>query len=232
MTTGEIRHSSAAVSIDAFARQWARQDAAPAGAACVVDAEISARRRGGVLWSHPDSSAVAVVVRPESIPIDATDLLWLAAGLGAANALGALTDTACGCRWPDGVDVDASDVDVAITALCELGPGRIEYGVLVVRVAPSLALGGRSAVSDALVGSLRSSVALLDDPAALLQTYRDRCVTLGQPVSASLLPHGVARGVADTIDGRGALVVRSATGLTDSIAVPTLKHLEFIEPGG
>ncbi|MFT4866159.1 MAG: biotin-(acetyl-CoA carboxylase) ligase [Ilumatobacter sp.] len=230
MTLIDVRHSPAAVSVDALARQWARQEAARPGAAYVVDTEISARRRGGVLWSHPDSTAVGVIVRPELLAIDAADLLWLAAGLGAADALGALTGATSRCRWPDGVEMDIdSPPDVAITAVYELGPGRIEYAVLVVRVAPSLALGGRSALSDALVHSLRSAMSLLDDPTALLQTYRDQCVTLGQSVSASLLPHGVARGVADTIDERGALVLRSATGLTDSVAISALRDLRPVD---
>ena len=230
VTTPDVRHSPAAVSIDALARQWARQESGRTGAAYIVDAEISARRRGGVLWNHADSSAVAVVVRPESLAIDATDLLWLAAGLGAADALGTLTGTTLSCRWPDGIDIDTSDApDVAITALYELGPGRIDYAVLVVRIAPSEALGGRAVVADALVETLRSSMTLLDDPAMLVDTYRDRCVTLGRAVSATLLPHGVARGTAETIDDHGALVLRSATGLADSIAIPALRELQLID---
>ncbi len=73
---------------------------------------------------------------------------------------------------------------------------------------------------------------LLDDPAILVDTYRDKCATLGHAVSASLLPHGVARGTADTIDDRGALVLRSATGLTDSIAISALRDLQLIDEDG
>lgn len=226
-----VRRSPGAVSIDALARQWARQEAAPAGAAYVVDREISARRRGGVLWQREDSTAVAVVARPAQIAIDSTDLLWLAAGLGAADALGALTGQPRDCHWPDGVEVDEGvALDVAVTALNELGPGRIDYAILILRVAPSLHLGGRSDVSDALVESLRTSVKSLDDPEGLLEIYRTRCATLGEHVSASLLPNGTARGVADDVDDHGALVVRSPTGHTDSIAIALLGELQIVSP--
>ena len=232
----EVRRSPGAVSIDALARQWARQEAAPAGAAYVVDREISARRRGGLLWQHDDSVAVAVVARPARIAIGSTDLLWLAAGLGAADALGALTGQPRDCHWPDGVEPADGDVaegdavDVAVTALAELGPGRIDYAILILRVAPSLHLGGRSDVAHALVESLRASVKSLDDPEGLLETYRKRCATLGEHVSASRLPNGTTRGVADDVDDRGALVVRSSTGLTDSIAIAMLGELQIVSP--
>jgi biotin-(acetyl-CoA carboxylase) ligase len=227
----EVRRSPGAVSIDALARQWARQEAAPAGAAYVVDREISARRRGGVLWQREDSTAVAVVARPAQIAIDSTDLLWLAAGLGAADALGSLTGRPRDCHWPDGVELDEGvALDVAVTALTELGPGRIDYAILILRIAPTLHVGGRSDVSDALIESLRASVKSLEDPDGLLEIYRTRCATLGEHVYASLLPNGTTRGVADEVDDHGALVVRSPTGLTDSIAIAMLDELHIVSP--
>ena len=197
----------------------------------MVAREISARRRGGVLWQHDDATAVAVIARPEQIDITSTDLLWLAAGLAAADAIGALTGHSQRCRWPDGVDVDPT-LDVAVTALCELGPGRIDYAALIVRAAPSIALGGTSDVADALVDALRLSAQLLDDPVGLLRAYRNRCATIGTHVSATLLPHGSARGFVDGIDDHGALVLLSPTGLTDSIAIPMLNELAIIDAAG
>ena len=229
--TPDVRYSQAAVSVDALARQWARQEAAAAGAACVVEREISARRRGGVPWQHDDATAVAVVARPEQIRIDATDLLWLAAGLGAADAINSLTGQPHRCIWPDRVEVDAK-LDVASTALYELGPGRIDYAVLVARVANTAELGGSSCVSGALVDALRASAQLLDDPVKLLRAYRNRCATIGAHVSATLLPHGSARGFVDGIDDHGALVLLSPTGLIDLIAVPTLNELTIIDEEG
>jgi len=224
----EVRHSPAAVSIDALMRQWARQEAAPAGVAYVVDREISARRRGGELWQHLDAIAVAVLARPQAIDIASVDLLWIAASLGAADALGTLTQRDHGCIWPDRVEADPG-LDVAITAVDELGPGRIDRAVLIVRVAPSAAVGAATEVATALVDSLRSASALLDDPDQLVRRYNDRCVNIGQNTSASLLPRGSVRGIATGIDPSGALVITSPTGLAESIAVPILDQLHAID---
>lgn len=222
--SSEVRHASVALTIDALLLQWARQDSAPDGSAYVVDREISPRRRGGALWQHPDSIAVGVVVRPLTVEPSSVDLLWVAASIAAAEGLTDLTDRQHRCVWPDRLEgPSGADFDVAITASAQFGPGRIDHGVLIVRVAPVPA--ERDRVADTLVDALRSSGRLLDHPGLLLKQYHDRCATLGCRVSASLLPRGSVRGVVSEVSTNGGLVLTSPTGHTESIAVAMLNEL-------
>ncbi len=229
--TAEVRRAAVAGSIDALAQQWARQEDAPAGAAYVVDSEIAARHRGGVQWHEDDAIAVAVVARPTALGPNEVDLVWLAAGLGVADAIGRLVGRPQECVWPDALDHDAGCA-VSISALTQLGPGRIDHAVLIGRVAPAAAIGARGELSAALVGELRRAAAILDEPTALVAAYRSRCTTLGRRVSVALLPHGSLRGTARDIGPDGGLVVESATGLRETIAVPMLGRLRVLDDSG
>lgn len=230
-----------ALSAEARMHQRARQEAAPTSAAVVVDTEISARLRGGVEWDHPDAVAVAVLARPVALDYRNADLAWLAAGLAAAGALGELTDDRYVCDWPDGVrsaavvagatgtDATLRSPSVAATASTHLGPGRVDYAVVVIRVAPVDMLGSRDALIDSLVRHARECARRLDDPVELLARYRACCATLGHRVAISLAPNGATRGVATDIAASGGLVVRSATGLAETVAVPALRRLSLLE---
>lgn len=230
--TPEVRHTPFALSIDALVQQWARRESAPAGSAYVVDSEVAARRRNGVLWwHHSDAVAVAVVVRPEDLDPGGVDLLWLAAGLGAADALDRLTGRAHRCLWPDQIDLRPDpEFDVAVTASTELGPGRVDHGILVIRIAPVSKLGSASDVSSALVQCLRQSVRRLDDPEQLVSDYIARCDTLGNRVAVSLVPSGFMRGEATGIDSNGFLVVTSPTGLSETTPIPNVQEVSIFDP--
>lgn len=125
-----------AVSVDALMHQWARQESAPAGSALVAEAEISARLRGGALWRTSGALAVAVLARPAELEPSGMDLAWLAASLGAARALDIVAGGEHRCEWPDAVPV-GSGAEVAVSAICTLGPGRVDYAILIVRLGPA-----------------------------------------------------------------------------------------------
>ncbi len=218
-----MRRLAVGISVEALLHQWARQEAAPAGAALVVGTEIAARRRGGLEWRAANALAVGVLARPVALPADRVELGWLAAGLGAANAIDRVRGAHHPCRWPDEVDVD--EVDVVVAMISALGPGRVEHLGLVARVAPAGVMGRTDELEAALVTALRQTAGLLDRADELLDQYRRRCGTLGRIVNARLLPHGSARGRAVTIDERAALVVESETGFRQSVAVSTLGSL-------
>lgn len=221
--------------------QRARQEAAPACSAVVVDTEISARLRGGVEWDHADAVAVAVLARPGALDFRHADLAWPAAGLAAADALSEFTGDGYVCDWPDrvrraGVAAGIADSEatpgaphVAATASTHLGPGRVDYAFVVIRVAPAGLLGARDGLVDALVRHARECARLLDDPAELLRRYRGCCATLGHRVAVSLAPTGSTRGVATDIATDGGLVVRSATGHAETVAVGALRGLSLLE---
>ena len=218
-----------ALSVEALLHQWARQSAAPAGAAVVADTEIAARRRGGIEWRTPDAVAVSVLARPEALDPSAVDVGWAAASLAAARALDACRDGHRSCRWPDLVVCEpGDDLEVAVSFACTLGPGRVESAALTVRIGPVVPPQERSRLCDALLMHLRDLASGLDDPASILASYRDRCSTLGQAVELRLLPHGAMRGLATDIDDTGQLVLASPTGLRERIAVASLNNVRLL----
>ena len=218
-----------ALSAEALLHQWARQSAAPAGAAVVADTEIAARCRGGVEWRTPDAVAVSVLARPERLDPSAVDVGWAAASLAAARALDACRDERRSCLWPDLlVGESDDDLDVAISYACALGPGRIEFAALTVRVGPVVLPDERTRLTDSLIERLREAAASLDDPYSVLDAYRARCSTLGRAVELRLLPHGSMRGLAEDIDDAGRLVLASPTGLKERIAVAALNEVTLL----
>ena len=218
-----------ALSVEALLHQWARQSAAPAGAAVVADTEIAARRRGGMEWRTPDAVAVSVLARPEALDPSAVDVGWAAAGLAAARALDGCLGGERSCLWPDLIECEPEDdLDVAVNAACTLGPGRVELAVLTVRVGPVVPSEERSRITDGLLAHLRDLASGLDDPAVILEAYRGRCSTLGQAVELRMLPHGSVRGLASDIDDAGRLVLASPTGLQEPIAVASINEVRLL----
>ena len=217
-----------ALSVEALLHQWARQSAAPAGAAVVADAEIAARRRGGIEWRTPDAVAVSVLARPEALDPSAVDVGWAASSLAAARALDACTGGERSCLWPDSICGPDDDPEVAVSAACTLGPGRVELAVLTLRVAPVASPGERTLLTDALLEHLREAALSLDDTCGVLDAYRERCSTLGRAVELRLLPHGSMRGLAEDVDGTGRLVLASPTGLRERIAVASLNEVRLL----
>ncbi len=232
--------------------QWARRESAPDGSALVVGAEISARLRGGALWRTPEALAASVLARPAGLDPSDADLAWLAAGLGAARALDALAglehlcepavvadpgagpalDALAGpehlCEWPDTVLIDPPGrAEVAVNAVCALGPGRVDYAILTVRLGPASAFA--PAVDEALVDELRTAARLLDQPGELVAAYRRRCATVGRTVAVALLPHGSARGTVRGIGADGKLEIESPTGLVERIGVSSLSSLRRLQ---
>lgn len=218
-----------ALSVEALLHQWARQSAAPAGAAVVADTEIAARRRGGMEWRTTDAVAVSVLARPEALDPSAVDVGWAAASLAAARALDACRDGHRSCLWPDLIECEPDDdLDVAVSSACTLGPGRVEFAALTVRVGPVVPPEERSRITAELLAHLRELASGLDDPASVLNAYRGRCSTLGQAVELRLLPHGSVRGLATGIDDAGRLVLASPTGLQDQIAVASINEVRLL----
>ena len=227
--TPPTRTAAVALSVEALLHQWARQSAAPAGAAVVSDTEIAARRRGGIEWRTPDAVAISVLARPEALDPSASDVGWAAGSLAAVRALDDCRAGQRSCLWPDSIECEpADDLQVAINSACTLGPGRVEFAALTVRVGPVVVPEERSRIIDAMLVHLRDLASGLDDPAAILGGYRDRCSTLGQAVELRLLPHGTMRGLATDIDEAGQLVLASPTGLRERIAVASLKDVRAL----
>lgn len=226
--TPPTRRKGVALSVEALLHQWARQSAAPAGAAVVADTEIAARRRGGIEWRTSDAVAVSVLARPDALDPSVVDVGWAAASLAAARALDDCRDGHRWCLWPDLIECEPDDdLEVAVSFVCTLGPGRVELAALTVRVGPVMPE-ERSRITEGLLAHLRDLASGLDDPRAVLDAYRGRCSTLGQAVELQLLPHGTMRGLASDIDDAGRLVLASPTGLRERIGVGSLKEVRLL----
>lgn len=223
----EIRRVPVAVSAEALMHQWARQESAPAGSALVVGAEISARLRGGVLWQTSEALAAAVLARPAHLDPSDGDLVWLAASLGAARALDAAGGRQHLCEWPDTV-LALGSAEVAVNAVCALGPGRVDYAILIARLSPVAAF-DPPVDADGLVGELRAAARLLDEPDELVAAYRKRCATVGCTAAVAMLPHGSARGTVRGIGSDGRLEVESPTGMVERIAVSSFSSLRKLD---
>lgn len=209
--------------------QWARQEHAPAGSAIVVDNEIAARTRGGSRWVQPDSLTIAVLARPRTLEPDVAELAWLAGGVGAAAALDDLTAKRYACHWPDRVECasEAADDDrpnIVITAVALLGPGKVEHIVVIARIAGAPQVPDVSLIP-VTIRHLRNAVGLLDEPDRIVDLYSARCATLGERVSVALVPNGTVQGRASGVGNDGSLLIESATGMRERIAVSALNQL-------
>lgn len=231
MTSAARRHFPVAVSAEALALAWARQEGAPTGSVVVVDHEISPRGRLGRLWPHPPerTAVLAVVWRPALGP-EAADLVWAAASLGLCRAAARLLGAPTLVSWPDEV-VDAEGQLIgAVRAEVQLGPGRVTSAVVTARLdLDRLGSRGREAVLAVVAEALAAVAIDLDlDPAALRAAADGRSSLAGHRVIAHLLPRGEVRGVAHGVDGRGALSVVSSTGLVQTVPVVGLDRVAVV----
>jgi BirA family biotin operon repressor/biotin-[acetyl-CoA-carboxylase] ligase len=231
------------VTAESLALSWARQRDAPEGALVVVDQELSARPRRGPPWISAAGKSVAfsVVVRPD-LPADGEGLLWLLASAGAAAGIEEVGGVAVRLKWPDDLLMGGARLG-CVKVDAHLGPGQVEHAVLTVRInalmteadfppeirptATSLALHGIAASRVAVIAAALRGLERRygSSVAELLATYRARCDTIGERVVAHLMPAGEAAGVAEDVDERGHLVIRTGEG-PGAIGVDRLKRLE------
>lgn len=229
------RHLPVAVSAEAIALAWARQEAAPAGAVVIVDHEISPRCRLGRLWERVQerTATLAMVWRP-TIPIEAVDLAWAAASLGLVRALDAHIDgPPPRLWWPDEVVDESGRVAGAVRAEIQLGPGRVTSAVVTARV--DLDAVGAPDPADVLalveVELARAAGELDGAPQDMPLAWEARSALLGRRVNAHLLPRGEVRGTVAGLDPHGALELVSTTGLRQRVPILGLDRVSIPECG-
>jgi biotin-(acetyl-CoA carboxylase) ligase len=227
-----VRRFPAAVSAEAQALAWANREDAPHGAAVVVTHEVSPRgRRGQVWWAPADGTlACAVVLRPR-LSAEEGDAVWLAGGLAAAAAAQVIGGRPLRTWWPDLVVDAATGTPVAaLSAAIQLAPGQVRSAVVTVRF-DLTRLGLDPARRDDLLGALLGVVEgdELADGAAAAAAYEARCALLGNWVKVTLRPKGETRGLARSVDHLGRLVLESATGMVERIAVDALGDVDVVQ---
>ena len=240
-----MRTYPVAVSVEAMAAAWARQEQAPEGATVVATQELAARGRRGTVWKTiPDRTlSFAVVLRP-ALPPAGEQLLWILASLAAAEGLDKLGVAEVHLKWPDDIFVGGGKIGV-IRVQAHLGPGQIDSAVLTFRLnlsvtpddvpdaSPASVAGatGRtvdpSEVIDAVLTALEGRYHGGVEP--LLAAYRARCLTIGTRVRAELLPRGEVEGIAKAVDDQGSLEVEVHRGGIHPVTVETLRRLRVIE---
>lgn len=227
-----VRRFPAAVSAEAQALAWARQEGAPHGAAVVVDHEVSPRGRIGRVWRAPAEAtlACAVVLRP-GLSAEEGDAVWLAGGLAAARAAEAVGGRPLATWWPDLVVDPETGTEVGtVKAEVQLGPGQVRIAVVTVRMdleRLQLGPGRRDDLLEALLSAFDQAGDELGEGTAAT-SYEGRCRLLGERLKVTLRPRGETRGVAKGVDARARLVLESATGMVERIAVDMVGEIEVV----
>ncbi len=196
------------------------------GALVVADRQSAGRGRLGRPWVSPHGGLwCSVLLRPARGP--SRGLLSLAVGVAVAEAAEAACDVRAGLKWPNDVLVEGRKV---AGVLLEAAGGAVIVGVGVNVIIPAGALRadiGPAATSLHLASGRpvdrdRVLAALLDRLTAwyeawgagggqVLEAWRRRDVTAGRRAVVSM-PGETLEGVAEGIDGDGALRLRLSTG--------------------
>jgi BirA family biotin operon repressor/biotin-[acetyl-CoA-carboxylase] ligase len=229
----EIRVVEETGSTNADLGELARAGAAP-GLVLVAEAQTSGRGRMGRTWTAPPRSGLAfsVLLPPEE---SVTRLGWLplVAGVAVVSALrgfaevegigrGRMGDAAL--KWPN-------DVLIGERKLAGILAQRVEAGVIIgiglnvslspdelpVPTATSLAIEDAPTDRDPLLRAILRELATRHEEfqsgeAAVRETYRELCSTLGRQVRVELPDGLVLVGEATDIEEAGRLVVRTSDG--------------------
>lgn len=216
-----LRSYPALLSTEAEALAWARSGA-PHGAVVVAGYQVSPRGRGGFPWDIPPESGLgfSLVLRP---PLAAHREGWLyvIGGLGLAETLSG----DCLVEWPDQVIRDG-DRRAALSVQAGLGLLEVEWAVVNIMVAET------SPPRGVLIGEIIGQIETLldEEPEPVLDRYRDRLLTLGREVTASLMPLGPTspriEGMAVDVGEDGSLVVETAGESRASVRPNDLGRLE------
>lgn len=225
-----------AVSADVMAQAWANKEAAPQGAAVVVEHEINPRGLHGAIWGTPpaDTLACAVVLRP-TVSAEEGDVTWLVGGLAAVLAAEAVTGNSFATWWPDAVvELEFGDPIAACKSDVQLGPGQVKSAVVTVRFdLPRLELdpkADRDRLLEAFVHAVDEICTQMEqgaDPVA--KNYSERCALLGKRAKVRLRPKGETRGILRGVDRAARLEVESMSGMIERVGVNQLMDLEVVE---
>lgn len=206
---------------------------APEGTLAAADEQTAGRGRLGRAWLTPPALNLAstLVLRPQFAVLRQIAMMT---PLAVAYAIGDITGIRASIKWPNDVQVGGKKLAGILietdlggeTPLVLVGAGinvnfdprehdEIRDIATSVR-AETGADGDREAI---LAAYLLHFERLYDRATAgesLLGEWRQRLVTLGQPVTATW-PGGTADGIAEDVDDDGCLIVRRADGTTVAI---------------
>ncbi len=214
-----IRWVAVTTSTNADLRALAEQGA-PHGTALVAGAQTAGRGRLGRVWETPAGSlALSVLLRP-LIPVEHAGLVALATARVVAEACG----PSYGIKWPNDVLGPGGEKVAGILAEMEVRERRVRWVVVGIGVnldAPppdvpgagglqaidGVARNPASFAATLVAGLVAMSARLARSPAAELDAWRARAVTLGRRVRV-----GDKEGRAEDVASDGALLLREDDG--------------------
>ncbi len=234
----KIYHQAETDSTNRLARQLAH-DGEPEGSIVLAEVQHGGRGRLGRHWSSPQGGIwLSLILRPQIAPYEA-QLLTLAAAVAAVEATRVVAGIEPGIKWPNDLLIGERKVAGILTEV-SAEMERVNFLILGVGVNANFS-------ADSFPGELKSTAATLleqsghpVDRAAWVRTFlvnmeklyfdslslgfvrvlelwRSYSVTLGRVVSVRLTDRTV-EGVALDIDDKGALVVKTATGVETFLA--------------
>jgi len=230
-------------SIDSTNR-WLLDEArqgAPEGLVAVADHQTAGRGRRGRTWSAPPGSSllVSVLLRPR-IDTQHVHVLTMAAAVALRAAVHEVAGVRAEVKWPNDLVVGdrklagllaeadltaGGDVDaVVIGAGCNVQWTDFPPEIAAVATACNLEVGHDVDRADLLTAFLDRLGDGLDDLAGVPDSYRATLTTLGQRVRVDL-GNRTIEGTATDVDDVGRLVLTTADGTNEVVAVGDVIHL-------
>ena len=207
---------------------------APEGAVVIADAQLRGRGRMGRRWASPGGVGLylSVILRPPIQPHEAPALTLLG-GVAVADAIEVATGVVAGIKWPNDLMLrgrkvagilgemaaEASSLRHVILGIgINVNQDQTDFEGELRQTATSLRIevGGavdRSGMARSLCESLDEwyDRFLTDGVSPIVESVRQRCLTLGRAVTARSGDQEVS-GLAVELNGAGALVIRDASG--------------------
>ena len=197
-------------------------DGAPSGTVVTASEQSAGRGRGGRAWTAPAGTALlySAILRP----LDLSHLLLpLAVPVAVCEACESLAPVDCGLKWPNdvwqderklaGILIEARPPDWAVIGVgVNLAIGADEFPESLRWPAISL---GHGVEPEALCVALNDALGrwVRAEPTAVLSEFRRRDALAGREIGWKGGPGESDRsGVADGVDERGNLLVRTASG--------------------
>jgi len=218
------------------ARRLARAGA-PEGTLVITDYQAAGRGRLERRWEAPAGSSLlmSLVFRPR-LAAHQVQRLTMICGLAAVDAIEAQTGLQVGLKWPNDlviggaklggilteIELEGKRVDHAVVGLglnVNLDPGQLPQDLLMVATSLSHLLGRevpRLPLLRALLQAIEVRYRALEAGQEPQAEWAGRLATLGQWVAVSALG-GSVEGMAEGVNGDGALLVRRADGRLETI---------------
>jgi BirA family biotin operon repressor/biotin-[acetyl-CoA-carboxylase] ligase len=227
---GHARYVPATGSTNADLISLARAGTAPAWTVLVAGHQRGGRGRLGRTWDSPPGTSLlaSVVLPPPSVP--QAGLPPLAAAVAMADAVRSACRVDAACKWPNDLMVGDRKLAGILAEGTILGETLeqlvVGAGVNLTQTedelpapdATSVRLEGGRPDAGALLAAYLSDLAATYRPGeggfarAVLDAYRARCDTIGREVRVLVSTRAVVEGLAEGIDERGGLRIRTASG--------------------